>query len=211
MGVYVSGTIWMDGRRPVVTQAASADPAPPASGPTWDPNAKATGVDLSADKLTASTAAESVDLAGLATAAITAGQKVRIEFLIGGTDNHVAVGFGNASISLANDGNSWLGSDDNGIGYYSDGRIIGTNGGQTYATYDETQVVDIDIDFDAGTAEFFVDGVSQGTPIAHGITGDLYAALDLKLGAGSSGVAVTLVQPGSFTHAPPTGFTKYGA
>lgn len=183
------------------------------AGATWDANAKATGVDLSADKLTASTAVESVDLAGLATKAITAGQKVRIEFLIGGTDNHVAVGFGNASISLANDGNSWLGSDANGLAYFSDGRIITNSGASepTYGTYAETQIVDIDIDFDAGTAEFFVDGVSQGTPIAHGITGDLYAALDLKLGVGSSGVAVTLIQPSSFTNAPPAGFTKYGA
>ena len=191
---------------PSVLGGSASAPA----GATWNPAAIATGVDLSADKLTASTTASSVDLAGLATKAIAAGQKVRIEFVIGGTNNHVAVGFGNASMAISNSGNAWLGSDANGIGYYSDGRIVSSSGGPTYTTYAATQIVDIDVDMVAGTAEFFLDGVSQGAAISHGIVGDLFAAFDLKFGVGSTGVSVTLVQPASFTNAPSAGFTKYG-
>lgn len=184
--------------------------SPPTSGATWSATNINGHVTLSADKLTATanTTAGNNYFSGLATRAITTGQKVRIEFkVLAVSSNTPGFGVGNTSTALY-DG-AYLGIDANSGAWYQDAKVS-FDGFATHGTaWANNDIIDADVDFDAKTIEFFKNGVSVGV-YTISITGDLYAAFTTFYDGTTQG-SVLLVSPGSFTYAPPAGFTEYGA
>src|SRR5690242_4897087 len=103
---------------PAVYVAGNPDP-PPSGGSAFDPVAKNAAIVLSNGNKTATLSNGGVqDVAGLATVAIPAGAKVRIEIQVTQTSDRVALGIGTAAL-LTSD-SAFLGCvAGNGIGNYS--------------------------------------------------------------------------------------------
>lgn len=179
---------------------------PPPGAATWSPTNKNGNVVLSNANMTAAYTIDGSNGVGLATVAITTGQKVRVEISFDVTSGgYMAFGLANSSESTA-DGD-WLGIDTNGIGYRETGEVIYNNSTVAmFSGYAQGDIIDMDVDFSGNTVEWFVNGSSVGSH-SISVTGDLYPAYDFKF----NHTQVTLIASGSFTYAPPTGYTEYGA
>lgn len=184
---------------------------PPPSGAAWSEIIRNPAVVLSNADLTASLTDGGVaDVPGLATVAMTAGQKVRIEVVANSLSDRVA--FGVATADLLTSDSAFLGCvNGNGVGFYSSSAGIWFDGNNIAGSsgFAAGDVIDIDVDIDAQSLEFFVNGSSVAT-VTHTLTGDLFAAYGLRYD-GVTVSQVTLVEPADFSFLPPAGYTRYGA
>lgn len=176
---------------------------------TWSDTAHAVGPTLSADKLTVSgNGASGLNTAGRATLAITSGQKVcfGVKATLLNTNPSTGIGIANSSQSLV--GGHYLGIDLNGMGFYSDGRIIIGTVTQNFTGFSQGDTIVVAIDRAAGTAKWYVNGTLKTTQ-THGISGDLIPAYNLK-NDGTTAPQVTLLAPDEYDIPDGlTGFSKY--
>jgi len=183
---------------------------PPPVGVTLDPTIKNAAIVLSNGNMTATLTNGGVqDVVGLATVAITAGQKVRIEFVVGAPSDRVAFGIGAANI-LTSD-TAFLGcTSGNDIGNYSSGAGVWQNGSNLAGSggFVAGNVVDIDVDTTINNIAWSVNGTTQ-VNVTYSIAGNVYAAYGLRYDS-ITPAQISLVAPASFVNAPPSGFTKYG-
>ena len=202
---------------------AEAIPDPPA-GATWSPTAKNANVTLSADKLTATVNAGGPnDAAGLATLAITSGQKVYLEAIrVSGGGGENGIGIGNSSVLFA-DGD-WLGIDANSLCVFGNTGNLYTGGAQASAvsSFSSGQRVGIAIDNTANKKFWLINITAGGSfggaydpatnsgGFVYSITGDLFAGYTVSTNSQTDQGAFQLILPASYVNAPPTGFTKYG-
>lgn len=201
---------------------AEAIPDPPA-GATWSPTAKNANVTLSADKLTATVNVNGpADAAGLATLAITSGQKVYLEAILeAGSGGELGLGFGNASTNFA-DG-QWLGIDGNSLCTFNGGNTY--TGGAIVVHLASSSVGNrMGIAIDRQNNSYWIINITTGGTFGgaydpatntgglgiSAILGDIFPGYNVSYAGGVQG-SYTLVQPASYANAPPTGFTKYGA
>lgn len=203
----------MDGRIPSVTPPpviVTVEETPAEFTATWSEIRKATGPTLSADLLTVSAGgATGTNRTGQATVAITSGQKVCFGVLAKtlNTNASTGVGIGSASQSIV-DGH-YLGFDANGMGFYSDGRIIKATATQNFTGFVQGDTVVVAVDRAAGAAKWYVNG-SLKTTQTHGISGDLYPAWNLKHD-GTTASQLTLLAPEDFDiPSALEGFEYYG-
>ena len=198
--------IRMDGVPPPVVAVPTAD-APVASGSAWDATNHAAGVTLSNSNQTVTGSSGDLNRIGQSTLAITDGEQKRIEARMVNVGTLAGIGLGNADEVVT--AGEHIGNQ-NGIGWVSDGRVFKFGiVVATYATFDDGDVLDLDVDqLNGGTVEFFKNGTSQGAPIEHGLGSDVWAVFNVK----GPGDTVQLVQPGSFINAPfLDGWGEYGA
>ena len=74
-------------------------------------------------------------------------------------------------------GTSFLGNDNNGCGYLSDGNVLlGGATIATYATYTSANVIKMALNVSAKTVTFYKDGALQGTVDISAITGAYFGA-----------------------------------
>ena len=115
----------------------------------------------------------------LSTFGMSSGKWYWEQTYISGGANCMA-GFGNSSSTIINYPTS-----PNSLGYdFVDGNIYGASAGAQGATLSAGNIMGIALDVDAGTADFYKNGVKQGSTLTHGITGTLFPLVSSYDGVG---------------------------
>ncbi len=132
----------------------------------------------------------------LSTFGMSSGKWYWEQTYISGSANCMA-GFGNSSSTLISYPTS-----PNSLGYdFVDGNIYGANAGAQGATLSAGDIMGIALDVDAGTADFYKNGVKQGSTLTHGITGTLF-----PLVSSYDGVGCVNFGQRSFAYSAPTNY-----
>ncbi len=132
----------------------------------------------------------------LSTFGMSSGKWYWEQTYISGSANCMA-GFGNSSSTLISYPTS-----PNSLGYdFVDGYIYGANAGAQGATLSAGDIMGIALDVDAGTADFYKNGVKQGSTLTHGITGTLF-----PLVSSYDGVGCVNFGQRAFAYSAPSGY-----
>jgi hypothetical protein len=167
---------------------------------TWNPSDKHASLTLSNGNLTATHNPVGTNWFSARSTAGKAAGKWYWEASFSGTTSAV-FGIGTSAHTLA----SFPGNGAAGRGYYGPNgqKFVGNTPSAYGASYAAGDVVGVALDMDAGTVEFFKNGVSQGVAFT-GLTGTFYAmaAVNTDNGSFTANFGAT-----AFTHAVPSGFS----
>lgn len=117
--------------------------------------------------------------------------------------NYLMAGIAKATATLGV--SAFIGSDINGVGFYSIGGIY-RSGGATTPTgfsigYNAGNVIGMALDMDAGTLQIYVNGVLRGTAVS-GLTGAWFPAVTVY----ESAACTANFGASPFVYAPPAGY-----
>lgn len=169
--------------------------APAITYTTWNPSDKIAGTVLSNGNLT-TTQGLVRSIAGKSSG------KWYWEISFSGTATFMVVGIAKSAWPIATA--AFVGDDSNSWGYYTNGNKY-TGGAPTAydgTGYNNSAIIGVALDMDAGTLTFYKNGASQGTAFT-GLSGTMYAAVGQD---GYPGTITANFGATAFTYSPPGGF-----
>lgn len=185
---------------------------------TWSATNKNSDFVLSNGNLTATTSVNTgATSIGLATSAVTTGQKRYFEVTVNSLSSQASAGLALSGVSFTY--GRWLGEGSDSVGYENNGNVY-TSGGQigTVGAYGSGAVISVAVDFAAGKVWFRLNGGNwDGSPtdnpatntggFTHGITGSLYPGYMLQYDNTTPCQVTANFGATAFVYTPPSGFS----